>query len=185
MSLIQQFDASLLLSIQEHVRSGFLTSIMIFFSTIGSSGLIWITAAAVMLVFKKTRYGGIVLLLCLSLSWVINDGILKPLIHRARPYETLQGLQVLIPLRHDFSFPSGHTTTAFASAFAITRALGKRWSWVYAVAALIAFSRIYLGMHNPTDVLGGMVFGTLCAVAISALADRYIKPRFIPGQQEI
>lgn len=149
---------------------------MIFFSTIGSGGLIWIAASIVMMITKKYRRAGILVLICLSVCWVLNDLVIKNLIQRPRPYLTLTELKALVPLRTDFSFPSGHTSTSFASAYAITRAIGKRGAWAYAVAALIGISRVYIGMHYPTDVLGGMLFGTISAVAVYALASRYIAP---------
>lgn len=147
---------------------------MVFFSAIGTSGLIWIAAAIAMIVIKKYRQVGLLLLTCLAVTWVLNDGIVKNLIQRPRPYITLTDLNVLVPLRTDFSFPSGHTSTSFAAAYAITRANGKRWAWVYAMATLIAVSRIYIGMHYPSDVLGGIVFGTAVSVVTYSLAVRYV-----------
>lgn len=176
MQLIQSIDSSILLYIQEHLRCGLLNAVMIFSSAIGTYGLIWIAAAIAMLLTKKYRYAGILLLICLTVCWAFNDLVFKNLIQRPRPYMTLTELQVLVPLRTDFSFPSGHTSTSFAAAYAITRANGRRWAWVYAVAALIAGSRIYIGMHYPTDVLGGILFGTLIAAVACSLAARYIKP---------
>jgi undecaprenyl-diphosphatase len=178
MTFFQQLDISFIFYIQNHLRSSLLTPAMIFFSSIGTAGLVWILGGALMIVFKKTRYCGLLLLLCLGISWIINDMLLKPLIQRARPYTVLADLQALLPLRHDFSFPSGHTATSFATAFAVTRTLGKRWSWVYAVTGLISFSRIYLGMHYPSDVLGGAILGTLAAFAVCLLANKYLMPRF-------
>ena len=182
MSFLHQLDASVLLFIQDYLRCAVLTPVMIFFSAAGSAGLIWITAGALMLLFKKTRYCGAVLLLCLGLTWVLNDGILKPMVQRLRPYQIVPELQALLPLRHDYSFPSGHTATSFACACAVRRILGRRWTYVYVLAALIAFSRLYLGMHYPIDVLGGILVGTFSAWAICALADRFLKPRFNSGQ---
>jgi undecaprenyl-diphosphatase len=85
---------------------------------------------------------------------------------------------------HSFSFPSGHTATSFAAAYAVARTLGRRWAWLYAVAALIAFSRLYLGVHYPADVLGGIILGTLTAASVCFVTAKYIKPRF-PEEQPI
>lgn len=177
MQFIQSIDSGIVLFVQDNVRTGFLNAVMIFFSEIGSNGLIWIAGAAAMLLTRKYRYAGILLLICLTVCWVLNDGILKNLIQRPRPYLTLSSLTVLVPLRTDFSFTSGHASTSFAAAYAITRANGRRWAWVYAVATLIAVSRIYVGMHYPTDVLGGILFGTFIAVATYTLAARLITRR--------
>lgn len=180
---MQELDTSVLLFIQEQLRAGFLTPVLLFFSAIGSAGLIWIAAGALMTASRKTRYGGIVLLLSLLITWVLNDCLLKPLIHRPRPFETLQELVVLVnALPHGFSFPSGHTATSFAAAYAAARTLGRRWAWLYAVAALIAFSRLYLGVHYPADVLGGAVCGTLTAAVVCIVSAKHIKP-LLPAVQ--
>ncbi len=175
--IIQNIDADILLFVQDHLRCGFLNVVMICFSTIGTGGLIWIASSIVMIITKKHRHAGILLLICLAVCWVINDGLVKNLIQRPRPYITLTDLRVLVPLRTDFSFPSGHTSTSFAAAYAITRSNGRRWAWVYAVAALIAVSRIYVGMHYPTDVLCGILLGTCIAAITYSLAARYIFSR--------
>ncbi|HEX3000148.1 MAG TPA: phosphatase PAP2 family protein [Armatimonadota bacterium] len=181
MQFIQYIDTSILLFFQDHLRCGFLNAVMIFFSAIGTWGLVWIVAAAVMLVSKKYRYTGIVLLLCLAVTWGLNDGVLKNLVHRPRPYVTLTGLNVLVPRLHDFSFPSGHTSTGFAAAYAVTHLNGRRWAWVYIAASVIAVSRLYLGMHYPTDVLGGIVLGTLSAAGVCALMRLILKPEKLRG----
>jgi undecaprenyl-diphosphatase len=142
---------------------------MIFFSGLGTAGFIWITAGLAMILSKKYRQAGILLLICLGVTWVLNDVLMKNLFQRPRPYITLLDLNVLVPLQTDFSFPSGHTSTSFAAAYAVTRANGRRWAWVYLVAAMIAVSRIFVGIHYPSDVLAGMLLGTFCAAAMYSL----------------
>jgi undecaprenyl-diphosphatase len=181
---IQNFDIGILLFIQDHLRCGLLDAVMIFFSSVGNWGLVWSVAAVVMLTMKKYRYAGVVLLLCLAVTWAAGDGVLKHLVGRPRPYVAMSGLNVPIPKLADFSFPSGHTATGFAASYAVTRLNGKRWAWAYAVAALIALSRLWLGMHYPTDVLGGAVLGTLVAAAVCALAQKFLKPALFGGTRK-
>ncbi len=178
MSFISQLDETILLFIQEHLRTFLLTPVMIFLSDLGTAGIIWIALGLLLLAFKKTRFGGVALLVTLGLSWVVNDCIFKPLFQRPRPYLAIRELLPLVPRRADFSFPSGHTATSFASAYALTRLTDKRWAWIYILSALIAFSRMYLGMHYPTDVLGGMMIGTLAAAVLCPLMETYLKPLF-------
>lgn len=178
MSFISQLDETILLFAQEHLRSFLLTPAMIFLSGLGTAGIIWIALGILLLAFKKTRFGGVALLITLGLSWVVNDCVFKPIFQRPRPYLVIRELLPLVPRRTDFSFPSGHTATAFASAYALTRLLDKRWAWIYILSALIAFSRIYLGMHYPTDVLGAILTGTLTAAVLCPLMETYLKPLF-------
>lgn len=176
MPLVQHLDTAILFYFQNHIRCDVLNIVMIFFSSMGTNGYIWLAAAAAMLLTKKYRFAGVALLVCFTLAWFVNDGVVKHLVQRQRPYLTLQELEVLVPRRNDFSFTSGHTSTAFAAAYAITRANGRRWAWVYAISAMIAVSRIYVGMHYPTDVLGGMLVGTLTAAVAYLLLSHFIHP---------
>jgi undecaprenyl-diphosphatase len=181
LQFIQSIDNNILLFIQENLRSGFLNAVMLFFSGLGTAGLVWIAAGIAMIITKKYRRTGILLLVCLAVTWVLNDLVIKNLVQRPRPYVSLPGLEVLVPLRSDFSFPSGHSSTSFACAFVITRMNGRRWALAYIVAAMIALSRLFVGVHYPSDVLAGALFGTLSAAALSVLALRL--PVFGKGGQ--
>ena len=166
MEAILSFDAQALLWIQENFRAPFLSGILVFFSLIGNSGLCWIAVGLVLSFFKKTRKGGILLLLCLLGAYLVNDILIKPLVARVRPYEVVEGLEILVPPLSSFSFPSGHTNASFASAFALTAYFGKKGAWAYLPALLISLSRCYVGVHYPTDVLMGAVVGTLSALLV-------------------
>lgn len=172
--IIQSSDAQFILFVQDYLRSNILSAIMIFFSMLGTGGLLWITTAIAMVCTHKYRRAGVLLLLCLAVTWVFNDQVLKNIIQRPRPFLALPELRALVPFESSFSFPSGHTSTSFASAYIITRANGRRWVWVYAVATFIAVSRIYVGMHYPSDVFSGMLFGTFIAVMTYTLITRYV-----------
>jgi undecaprenyl-diphosphatase len=167
LQFIQSIDNIILLFIQDHLRGGLVNAVMLFFSALGTAGLIWIAAGIAMLITKKYRRTGILLLVYLAVTWVLNDLVIKNLVQRPRPYLSLPELRVLVPLRSDFSFPSGHASTSFACAFVMTRMNGRRWAWVYIVAAMIALSRLFVGVHYPSDVLAGALFGTLSAAALS------------------
>lgn len=94
---------------------------------------------------------------------IICNVILKPIVARIRPYSINQTVQLLVTPLKDYSFPSGHTAASFASVSALYFAGRKRMAaGALIVSVLIAFSRMYLYVHYPTDVLGGLIIGLLC-----------------------
>ena len=157
-------DGGLLLWIQEWVRGGVLTPLLIFYTRLGDHGLAWIVLCAALLCFKKTRRAGLAGLLALLLSLVFTNLTLKHLVSRARPWLTVEGLIPLVAEPDPNSFPSGHTSAAFAAATAWALTFSRRWMGAagLACAALMAFSRLYVGVHFPTDVAAGVLVGLLC-----------------------
>lgn len=172
---ILNFDEAALLFIQETLRCTFLTPIMIFITRLGDTGFIWILLGLALLFPKKTRRGGFDMLICLLVAFIINDLMLKDWIARIRPYEVIEGLDILIAPETSFAFPSGHTNSSFACAMALTLAFGKKGAWSYVLAVLIALSRLYVGVHYPTDIIGGMIVGTLSACITYYLLKRFLK----------
>ena len=157
---LQKLDTSILMMIQNHIRNPILTPIFRFITVLGNCGMIWILLIAIMLCFKKTRMLGVLSLLTLILSFVIDNIILKNLIERARPFNVISNLQVLIIKPTDFSFPSGHTASSFGVAGTIfLYGYRKCGALALILAASIGFSRIYLGVHYPSDVLFGIMVG--------------------------
>lgn len=172
MQQLLDLDGGILLAIQEYVRTPALTPFFQFITHLGDRGMIWIVLTVLMLLFAKTRKAGAASAVALIGSLVINNGILKNLVARARPYDVLEGLVPLLERQKDFSFPSGHTAASFAAAFVILRMLPRKYGIPAVIlAVLISFSRLYLGVHYPTDVLAGMISGIL----ISFAAERVIK----------
>lgn len=160
-----EIDGQILIWIQENLRYAFLTPIVKFITHLGDAGIFWILLTLGLLIFKKTRKVGVMSAVALLGALLIDNIILKNLVGRIRPYEVVDGLQCLIGAQKDFSFPSGHTGSSFASAVVCFKELPKRYGIPLLVLAfLIAFSRLYVGVHYPTDVLAGMVIGTLVAL---------------------
>ena len=133
-------------------------------SFLGNAGWVWILAGVVMAVIPKTRKIGITVCIALLLSLIVCNLTLKPIVNRIRPYDIKEGIELLITKPHDASFPSGHSSASFAAAVAMVLYDKKIGIPAVVLASLIAFSRLYLYVHFPTDVLGGIILGSLCAV---------------------
>lgn len=166
--------------IQTQLASDPMSQIMRIFSYIGEAGLIWIALSLVLIIFKKTRLTGIISLVSLLFLLVLNEFILKEIFDRARPFTQSpeinaftsrwflpegQGFLTLFEIPHGPSFMSSHTVISFAAATIIFMRHKKVGWFSLILAAFISFSRIYFGVHFPTDVLFGMLF----AVAFSLL----------------
>lgn len=150
--------------IQQNFRNDFLDMAMPFISFIGN-GYLWFLAAIVCFLIKKTRPFGRTLAINLALCVISCSFILKPIVQRIRPYDLNSTVSLIVDAETDYSFPSGHTFLAFSTAtiiFMYNKALGTA---AYIFASIIAFSRLYLYVHFPTDVICGAVFGILIAVA--------------------
>ncbi len=170
-------EAEILLFIQNNLRNPFLDQLMHLISSLGDLGLIWIIICIVFLLKPQTRPLGIYGLLALIIGALLCNALLKPLIGRVRPYQVIDGLLPLLPPLNDASFPSGHTTAAFAAAFA-WRKLPPKWTIIiFSLAILMAFSRLYLGVHYPSDILGGIALGL-----IAAMLSHFIGQKILAGK---
>lgn len=169
---IQSFDELAVLFIQEHVRCAFLDPVMKAASRINDYGLFWLVLCFILLVVRKTRKGGFYQFSCIACEYVACDLIIKNLVSRTRPYLALENIQILVPPEGSMSFPSGHAASSFACAYALAYAFGLRGALAYIPAVLIALSRLYVGVHYPTDVLCGAILGTLVAAVACRILDR-------------
>lgn len=155
---VQNLDGEILLQIQQHLRTDMLTPFMKIVTFLGNGGWFWILCAVVLLAVPKTRKTGYAAVLSLIFGVIVTNLLLKNIVARPRPFAEIGALIPLIAKPTDFSFPSGHTTASFAVALVMLRMLPKKIGIPAVVlAALVAFSRLYLGVHYPTDVLAGFV----------------------------
>ena len=101
----------------------------------------------------------------LLLEFLLNNLIIKNLFARIRPYEVIDGLILLVGKAPDYSFPSGHTGSAFALAVVIFMVMDRKYGIIALIlASLMGFSRLYVGIHYPSDVLGGVILGVVTSV---------------------
>ena len=171
-------EFSILDFIQNQFRTPFGDFVMPLISKLGNGGIIWLVLSGVLCVFPKYRKAGVTMLTALALDVLLCNVMLKPLVGRMRPFTVNTGMELLINAPKDFSFPSGHTAASFAAAFALLFVKNKLWIPSMILASLIAFSRLYLYVHYPTDVLAGILLGLIVSVAanvICRLAEPHIR----------
>ena len=178
MPVFQQIDNAVLSFIQTNLHFPLLDTIMPVISVLANNGVIWIILAILLLFFKEYRATGFTILIALLLCLLISDLTLKPLIARIRPCVLHPEVVLLIPQPTDFSFPSGHTMSSFASATVLFIRNKRLGIVALVIASLIAFSRLYLFVHYPTDIIGGMLLGfaaAYIAVFIAAVLKKHFK----------
>ena len=181
MDTILQLDQNILLFIQEYIRHDWMDWFWKGITHLGDFGIFWILLTIVLLIPKKTRKAGLASALALIIGTLITNVAIKNVVARIRPYEVIQELELMIEKQKDFSFPSGHTCASFASAFAIYKCkevFSKKWRIAAMVlATLIALSRLYVGVHYPTDVLGGLIVGLFSGWAGWKIEELLMKKR--------
>lgn len=172
-------ELSFLDFIQSNLRCGLLDFSFTAITTLGNGGAVWIVLTIALLAFPKTRRTGAAMAAALAIDALCYNVILKPLIARVRPCDVNTAVQLLIPSPTDFSFPSGHTGASFAAASSLFFAGNRLWIPSSVLAALIAFSRLYLYVHYPTDVLAGVLIGIMAGslgnVLVSSCGTRFGK----------
>ena len=138
---------------------------------VGSYGQLFLFLGIALLFFKKTRMTGAAVLISYFGVLLFGQVILKHLFLRPRPCQIDQSFALLLPRSESSSFPSTHTAWAFAAATAVALNYRRAGTLVLLLACLIGFSRMYLFMHFPTDVLAAVVMG----VCIGFLSVRYAR----------
>lgn len=136
-------------------------SIMTMITDLGNMAFVWIAIAIVLIISKKYRKIGFMVLAALLISTILGEGILKNLVRRPRPCFYIPQAELIIKKPTSYSFPSGHSMSSFAAAGVLSKYLRKYVVVFYGLASLIAFSRLYLYVHYPTDVIIGMILGII------------------------
>lgn len=181
MDQITEFDMAVLHFLHDKLSCGVMDFLMPLFTCLTEMGAVWLIAALLFLVFRKYR-GSAAIAGGLLSSLLVGNLLLKHLVARPRPCWIEPGFPMLIAVPQDFSFPSAHSMASFAAAVAIFHYNRRFGIAALAVAAIIAFSRLYLFVHFPTDVLGGSLIGVGLGVTsyilTDKIADRIVEKRY-------
>jgi len=163
-----------LFQVLNNFHSTIFDRIMLFTSTIGEWAIIWALIAFIIFLCDKKRGRGILFMtiLAIIISSILNDAILKTIFFRERPYLLIENVHQLGIRWINSSFVSGHTASSFAAAFVLIAYYKKFWYFFIFLAVLIAYSRIYLGMHYPSDIIGGIIIGALSAFIVFKISKK-------------
>ena len=178
MDTLMHMQALFLLFLQDTIRTPLLTRILEFTTDLGNMGFIWVVPALLLLFKKKTRPLGIAVLTALVLSLLITNSVLKNLVKEARPFVTYPEIIPLVThvSASSYAFPSGHASASFAAAPLFFHYLPKKFGIPALILAfLVSFSRLYLGVHYPLDVLAGVVIGLVCAWLAVKMVQRVMR----------
>jgi len=175
MDAIQNFDFSVVNGIQETIKCDFLDVVMPFVSDLGN-GVIWAILGLIFLFRKNLRFNGIKIISALIITFLITEFVVKPIFMRERPYMLNPEHILIVSEPFGTSFPSGHTSTSFASAVQFFGINKKAGIAALIFAALVAFSRLYLYVHFLTDVICGALLGTVLGLIVMFAAKK-IKER--------
>ena len=167
---LAQIELDILDKIEDIFEHDVMDTVMKGITHLGDAGIIWIIITLCLLISKQYRKLGILMAIGLILGLIIGNGIVKNVVSRERPFELADRINrafpIKIPKPTDRSFPSGHTQASFISATILMMAKRKFGIPALILAILIAFSRLYLKVHFPTDVLGGMLMGIAIGLTV-------------------
>ncbi len=181
------FDLPVLDWIQANLQSELMDTVMPIVTLLGDAGIFWIAWAVLLLFFPKTRKIGLGMGFALILGLLVCNVTLKPMIMRPRPYDFQEAefgviINLLIERQHDFAFPSGHTIASFEAATVLLKNSKKMGIPAMILAVIIAFSRLYLYVHYPTDVIFSVFAGILFAFIGDAIAG-LVAPKLAPKKR--
>lgn len=174
LDIIQTFDYDILQLIMESCRGDTASKVWTAITSLGNVGALWITCAVALLFFRKTRRAGVAMLAALALGLLIGNVVIKHFVMRPRPFVVHPEVLELVTPGDKWSFPSGHALSAFAAASALFCFHRPGGVLALLTATVIAFSRLVVGVHYPTDVLAGVLIGILCGWIAAHLADRLL-----------
>lgn len=174
MDKLNVFEAGILVFIQDNLRTPAGNAVMPLFSLVNEAGILAIITVLALTIWKKYRNCGMTAMLTLISEVLAVNVIIKPIVARVRPYDVNTALTILGIKPSDASFPSGHTGAAFAVAFAMLFTMPKKWGIpAIIVASLISLSRLYCGVHYPTDVLAALLIALVAAI----LMNKFVYPK--------
>jgi len=173
MECIQSFDVGILEFLQANFNNSVLDNIFFFITKLGDVGAIWLAISIILIFTKKYRRTGFLTVFALLLATLLGEGMLKHIFQRIRPFLEYDNLKTILSHQSGYSFPSGHTASAFACTGVLMSRI-KNLKYVFlTLAILIAFSRLYFFVHYPTDVIVGVILGLFCAWVVLKVNKKY------------
>lgn len=179
--LLSGLDRNIFFLVNNLPHNAILNSFFSLLSGIGSWGIVWLVILVVLFTVEEIedKRCFLSLILAVVLSLILCDFLIKNIVQRPRPAYILHQIVEVGDTRRDFSFPSGHTTLSFAGAYVLALHHKKLKKYYFILAFLIAFSRIYLGKHFPSDILGGIALG----LAVGYISDRMTRNLSLSGKK--
>lgn len=159
MEKIHEIDLAFTSFIQNYLHSATLDKVFSFFTQLGDNGILWISIGLLMLIPKKSRKSGLMLLSALALAFISSELVLKNIVQRERPFITDPELLMIITPPSGYSFPSSHASSSFAAAISLILNYRTLGNIALIAAFLISFSRVYLYAHYLSDVMCGAILG--------------------------
>ncbi|WP_315108361.1 phosphatase PAP2 family protein [Clostridium intestinale] len=178
MDFIKTLDLNTFDFIQKYLSNTFLDRILPIITNLGQGGAIWIVISLALIISRKYRKAGLLTLAVLLINYLIGDVALKNIIERERPFISIEGIKLIVKPPSSFSFPSGHTSSAFAAATILSLHI-KKYSFLFiTLACIIGFSRIYLYVHYLSDVIAGMCLGIVVAMICNIIWENFLEKKF-------
>lgn len=164
MEFLLNMDKSILYFFSTTLSNPFFDKLMPLITNLNNHGELWIGMSIVLMLNKNTKVRklGMSMLIAVAFGYLVGEATLKNIIGRQRPTGEEFAYDFLVKVPTSFSFPSGHTTSSFAAFGVCWFSKAKYRYWVLVLAILMAFSRMYLHVHYPSDVLGGILLGIIC-----------------------
>lgn len=154
-------------------RIHLISPVMLGLTTIGGGGLVWAIIAMALVAARRATWPDLLrIVVAMVVTTVVADYVVKPIVFRPRPFQVLNDVPVIGHRPHDSSFPSGHAADAVAGALMLSRASPAGLIVWWLLAAGIAYSRVYLGVHYPSDIAGSVLIGLACSALVTMIPDR-------------
>lgn len=169
---LTQADLSVLVWMREHLANPAMDTLMKGITSLGNAGFLWIVMAFAFICYRPLRKKGLTMLLALAAVFVCGEVLIKAIVERPRPFIRFPEFSLIVPPPRNYSFPSSHACTSIAAACVLFE---RRKVWTYLpllAAALIAFSRVYLCVHYPSDVLAGAALGVAFGLGARFLMEK-------------
>lgn len=142
-------------------------------SVVGRGGHVFLATGGVLLAVRARWRALAALVMAVALAWLMADVLVKPMVGRERPFVQTPTVRVIGGAPDDGSFPSGHATCSFAAALVLALTAPEARAIWWTLAITVAYSRVYLGVHFPLDVIGGAALGMGCAALALAIMKRF------------